>query len=228
MFLLLIAGIILHFVLIKDVLFKYILKADYSLDKYLGRGIKRFTLPDGRGVLYEPHPSARKYIRKYTLYAMDGYKYLQCKTDKKIGTLSYSVVMLNNRNRIIDTLSITEDTEHSAKTQPVMLHPETSYIALVLESVDGLLVNSSPFRFYKLYRILLLALSVAVLSFAELFAFSSFACFIMNKFLSMSANALASMEMYILIAAVSAVVFAAAAVANGYKNGIRVAINDKK
>ena len=61
-----------YVVLLSDVFPKCFLKTRYAYSSSMGRGLKKFVFPNGRGVLYEPHPHIRKYVNKYLLFATDG------------------------------------------------------------------------------------------------------------------------------------------------------------
>ena len=112
------------------------LRTRYSYGEGLGRGLKKYTYPDGRGVLYEPHPSIRKYIHKFLLFTREGYKYLKLSFDEGVGVIYYSVVMLNNRDKVVGVLDVDEK-PMGAESASILLHPDTSYVSVILRSVDG-------------------------------------------------------------------------------------------
>ena len=113
-----------------------LLKNHCAIRKTSDRGLKKYVYPSGRGIAYEPHPSIRKYVPRYLLFTEDGYKYVRCQVDDSVQTMAYSVVMFDRRNRAFDVIDVTEERISGARTTPVMLHPDTSYIALILDTVN--------------------------------------------------------------------------------------------
>ena len=152
---------------IRDVFPKYILKRKYFMDKHLGRGLAKYTSSDGRAVVYEPHPSVRKYIKKYALVEREGHKYLECSIDSAVKKISYTVIMLNNKDEIIDVLKVNDITVKMTVTHPVYLHADTSYIALLPESVNGAKLSEDGICYYRARDIALFSLAMSVLSFIE-------------------------------------------------------------
>ena len=123
--------------LVSNVIPTHIFKIRYDMSDHLGRGLRKFTYPDGRAVTYEPHPSVRKYINKYALFTLDGYKYLQLKNGDVTKSYSARVITFNNRHRIIDILDITESLSVASTSSPIRLNDKTSYIALILNEANG-------------------------------------------------------------------------------------------
>ena len=78
------------------------------------------------------------------------------------------VKMFNNRNRVIDVLSVAEKSVFDCETGELMLHPDTSYIALVLDSVNGTHFKHQSLFCCKIWQLLAYGLSVAALSLVEL------------------------------------------------------------
>ena len=128
----------LYVALVSDILPHLFLKLRCVMRGNLGRGLKKCVFPTGRSVLYEPHPSIRKYINKYLLFTSDGYKYVRCCFDCGVNKISYTVVMLNNNDKVIDVISVTEDVKRHGASANVMLHPDTSYVAVTVSRVNGL------------------------------------------------------------------------------------------
>lgn len=136
------------------------LKTRYSYKEGLGRGLKKYTFPEGRGVLYEPHPSIRKYIPKYLLFTAEGYKYLKISFDAGVELISYTAVMLNNKDRVLGVLDI-DEVPKNREGSCVLLHPDTSYVSLFLRSVDGKNTDSAvAYRRPIDYALYFLAVSV--------------------------------------------------------------------
>ncbi|MBE6588965.1 MAG: hypothetical protein E7643_02185 [Ruminococcaceae bacterium] len=160
-------GSIFYVFLMKSV-FPLILKLQYRGIKLHDRGLKKYRYEEGRAVTYEPAPSMRKYISQYALFTDRGYKYICCKTDSAVRYLSYHVAMFDNRNRVIDTIEVTEQLRSIGKTAPVMLHSDTSYVHLNLISVNDVEFDSSFPLYCRWYRVALYLLLNVLLTLAEI------------------------------------------------------------
>ena len=166
--LLFVAGLVLFGVLMKMVFPMLILKVRVDLARGLGRGYKRFVYPTGRAAVYEPHPSVRKYVNKYLLFVNDGYKYLKCRVDKGVSSLKYTVVMLNNKDKVVDTVVVNEDIGDTCEGASLLLHPDTSYVALNIDEVDGQLLKAQSHSSFSLLRLALYFAAVLLSSFLTL------------------------------------------------------------
>lgn len=118
------------------------------------RGIKKYIYENGRCVVYEPEVNVRKYVKKYSLYTEDGYKYLQCKISDRIHYIKYDVYAFDNRNKLLDIITVNEYVEVGDEySSSIALPPETSYVRFVLRKVDSkyisnkVLVRYSPARY---------------------------------------------------------------------------------
>lgn len=161
----LVAGLVVYYTLMKLVFPAYILKLRFSAEESLGRGLRKFKSKEGRAVLYEPHPAIRKYIRKYAVFSNHGMKYLKCDVDSGVSTLNFSIITFNNKNRIIDVICVDETICENKSAHTIALHDETSYVALVLNSVNGESVENEALYHYRFTDVCVYAVSVTVLTF---------------------------------------------------------------
>ena len=164
---LMILAFILYFILMGTV-FPKLLKISCSVRESSDRGLKKYVYPTGRGIAYEPHPSIRKYIHRYILFTNDGYKYIQCKVDEAVVEANYTVVMFNRKNQVVDVLDVSEKNILKRETRAVMLHAETSYISLILNSVNNVNFENEPVQECKLWRLSVFALCVACLNLLQM------------------------------------------------------------
>ena len=164
-----ILGIAVYVFIISTVLPKVILKIRCSLSQSRDRGLKKHVYPSGRGVVYEPYPTLRKYVDRYVLFTHEGYKYLKCHLKENVIDLNYSIVMFNNKNEVLDVIDVNERVS-SDETDAILLHQDTSYISLILNRVNDITLNSESPYYCKTKKIFLYAVSVAALSFFELLA----------------------------------------------------------
>ena len=146
---------------------KYLMRIEYDASYGLGRGLKKYTYPEGRAVVYEPHPSVRKYLNKQLLFTLDGYKYVQFKLDRAVKSYSAEVLCFDNKNKVIDLLYISEGDVPAALSCPVRLPHKTSYVATVLKSVNKKQIDSPPYMKTHFSKAYLYLGVVSVLTFLE-------------------------------------------------------------
>ncbi len=224
---LLLASLAVFWYFVKAVIPRFILRIDYSFDTALGRGLKKYRYPGGRAVVYEPHPSVRKYINKYALFTNDGYKYLKCLVDKGVSVMEYSVIMLNNRDKVIDVLDVRSKIGGS-ETKEVLLHPDTSYVAVNLESVNGMGVKGTVECRYKLSRVCAYFLAVAAASFAELYLMAYTVEDLLNTAFELGVTLTQSTASYIAWSVLAAGLSVAVLLIYSGRKGIKVVINGKR
>ena len=153
--------------------FPKMLKRRYSISENCGRGLKKYVYPSGRGISYEPVPAIRKYVNRYLLFTDNGYKYFKCRIDEKVKDIAYTIVMRNNKNKVIDVIEVKSKNVEGRDLDPVLVHGDTSYVELILNSVNGNAVENEETAHYRLRDLLFYTLAMSVLSFAELvFAYS--------------------------------------------------------
>lgn len=162
----LVAMLVLYIIVMNAVLPRVFMKMRSDIAQHLGRGLKKYTYPSGRGIVYEPHPSVRKYVKKYALFTNDGYKYLQCRTGKDVSKISYSVVMMDRHDAVIDVLDVNENPETKKKTAPLLLHQDTSYVALEIKSVNGYGIRNRGMFYYSLPLVVAYFIVTTLVSFA--------------------------------------------------------------
>lgn len=156
------------------------LKRRYSISENCGRGLKKYVYPSGRGISYEPVPAIRKYVNRYLLFTDDGYKYFKCRIDEKVKDLEYTLIMRNNRSKVIDVIDVRAKNVEGRDLEPVLVHGDTSYVELILNSVNGKAVDNEETAHYRIRDLLFYTLSMAALSFAELM----FAYVVINMYFS--------------------------------------------
>jgi hypothetical protein len=153
--------------LIGSIVPKYIIKVRCSVKKSNDRGIKKYTFPSGRGVVYEPHPSFRKYVKRYVLFTHNGYKYFKGLFDINVMKLNYSIVMFNNKNEVIDVISVNERIHDNLATKSVPIHQDTSYVSFILNSVNDVTFDQRSLFYRSFMDVIIYAITVMLLSFSE-------------------------------------------------------------
>lgn len=225
---LIIVSLVAFSMLLKYVVPTLTLRVNHFVDKSLGRGIKTYKYPDGRAVLYEPHPSIRKYINKYLLFVNEGYKYFKCTTDEAVRGFKLEILMLNNRHKVIDVISVECGIDSTHTSADVLLHPETSYVAINLIDVNGSEVKRLTRSYYTVWQLAAYFLSVGALTFLEVNTVSNLAVKIFKIALGVKRITLSTFSLYL----VSSLAIAAAALfivtVSSRKKGIEVVLNGKK
>ena len=159
-------SIIMYMILLSRVLARHALPISYQTSGILGRGLHRFKYPEGRAVLYEPHPSLRKYIRRYLLFTVEGYKNLRLRLDGAVSTLDLTIIMYDNRDNVIG-VSDTRVASYGAKySLPIALDASTAYIALVLNAVNGTKKKQKPYMEMKAKSLIVYFVLASILTFA--------------------------------------------------------------
>ena len=165
---LLIFELILFLVVTGSVLPAIFMRVRCSVKTTRDRGMKKYTFPDGRAVAYEPEPSARKYIHRYVLFVSEGYKYLKCRVDEGVGYINYSVVMFNNKNKVIDVIDVKEKSLKNAETSAVRLHPDTSYISLIPNSVNGVRIHNEKIMYRRISDVCIYGVLLSFASYVQM------------------------------------------------------------
>jgi len=166
-----ITEIAVYLIFVGTFLPKKLLKPRFSLDQSRDRGLRKYVYPTGRGITYEPHPLMRHGIKSYILFTNDGYKYIKCRLVSGIHTIGYSVVMFNSKNQMIDIIDITQTGIRDCETEQVRLHEDTSYVNVVLISVNQKPQPQCGFLYYKVLNLCLYMGAVAVVSFLQMIVF---------------------------------------------------------
>lgn len=150
----LIISITLYLKLFSSLIPGVIMRLSCKRENTRDRGIKKYVYENGRCVVYEPDVNARKYVKKYSLYTEDGYKYMQCKLVDKIHYIKYDVYAFDNADKLLDIITVNQYVDVGEEySSPIAIPPETSYVRFVLRKVDAkyasnkVLVGYSPVRY---------------------------------------------------------------------------------
>ncbi len=135
------SGIFIAYILIAFYFPRSIMRPKLSGEPIRDRGLKKYVYEDGRGVVYEPEIPARKYIKQYLLFTKDGSKYVKCMVNPQVRYVSYSVLVFNNKNKLIDVISVEEQLKGETVTRAIPLDRDTSYVSLVLKKADNMYVR---------------------------------------------------------------------------------------
>ena len=159
----LIAVVAVFLIIATLVLPKLFLHNKCALTGSLDRGIKRTVTRHRETCLYEPSPSARRYIKKYVLTVQDGKKVLVCKLGKNFKFLDYDIVVFDSQNKVRCVLNVREALKDSGYTRVIQLPDETAYVSLNVNGVDDMIFPHRALSRTSSVKVLIFALSSAAL-----------------------------------------------------------------
>ncbi len=149
----LIISIILYLKLFSSLIPGTIMRLSCKHENTRDRGIKKYIYENGRCVVYEPEINVRKYVKKYSLYTENGFKYMQCKLADRIHYIKYDVYAFDNRDKLLDIITVNENVDVGDEySSSVAIPPETSYVRLVLRKVDAKYVSNQVLVGYSHIR----------------------------------------------------------------------------
>ena len=126
------------------------------------RGVRRVRFPEGRGVVYEPHPALRRYVPHYALYTRNDQKYIRLSLHPQTAYIRYDVAVFNSRGRLLEVLEVSERISEEGVSRSVRLPDRTAYACVVPRQVDGEYVGREVTVGYSLAgTIVLTVLTVA-------------------------------------------------------------------
>lgn len=216
------SGIVLCHVAVYYLTPRIILRERYYLGGSVGRGLKKFKYEGGRGVLYEPNPSVRKYIRSFALFTRDGYKHVMCRIGVGVNSLKYDVFMINMQGKVIDSITVSEDFYTGSFTQPQMVHEDTSYIAISITEANGKKLVPSAQRYYKLFDVVLFAVFMAAISFATLLLINFFVDSVIAPITGAVSMAVSDIIIFSIPSVIISVISSVIVLASSAKKGIKV------
>lgn len=224
----LVASLVCFVIIIKTLIPSLTLNAHYSIDRLLGRGLKKYKYPTGRAVVYEPHPSVRKYLNKYILFVNDGYKYLRCRFDAGVKSVRFEVMMFSSTDKHIDTLRINAKIGADLESKNILLHHRTSYVALKIETINDHEIPVSSCGYYTAGQLsayfFLVALSIFVESLVVANTAGSFLTAVLNRSIVLTT----STALYFIVSLFVAFVAVLFVVFSGFGRGIEVSRHEKK
>jgi hypothetical protein len=156
------------YVLLVSCVFPRLLDTEGKAFTELDRGIKRYTFPNGRAIVYETVGDTARYVKKYVLSAIDGQKYISCSVDKKIASLEYEVTAYGADDGQIETVEVKEKLGVDGRTAELLLPLDTAYVSIRLLKVDGVYPDAKANKLDAMAIVTYVALTVATTA-GELF-----------------------------------------------------------
>ena len=219
---------LMYSILFKRVFPRCILRPHINGRENLGRGIRKIKSESDRAVVYEPHPSVRKYLHQYALFTRKGFKKLVCNLDTAVQRIEYTVQMFDNKGRMIDVLLIDDSPSESGISSEVLLHPDTSYASLIIKTVNGESISSNAFLVYHARELVLYTLWAFVANFFMFLLSSVVLQDMFNEMFSRSIYLTEDPGRFLLPSIVISVACTLLNIWRADKEGIRVVLNDRK
>ncbi len=141
---------ILYVYIVSKILPHFTLRLKCDENKLIARGVRRVQFSDGRGIIYEPEPRIRKYIKYYAVLAQNNKKYIQCDIHEKISSLRYDVASFDLSGKLLDIVSINERITSQGKTSLTVLPTQTAYAYVIPRRIDAMLIKNERIFFYPL------------------------------------------------------------------------------
>ena len=136
-----ISGILLFIFASACLLPKVFLRPGKANAEPQSRGIKKYTYNNGRAVVCEPPLKVRKYLHQYILSENSGDKFIKCKLDARVTSVSYTVIPIDANEKILDIIDVEEMITDLGYTKAVILPSKTSYVNLILKEVNGIMIE---------------------------------------------------------------------------------------
>lgn len=154
-FLILSVSIFLYVYTVGAVIWRFVPSLTFfGCDTY-DRGIRKLRFDGGRAIRYFPELRYRRYVDSYVLMEKDGRKYIKCKIDPHIRSISYDIIVYDSKGKLLDVIGVCEHIRSVGYTEMASLPPDTSYISFVLRRVDGMFSSSDIRVTYDKKRLLI-------------------------------------------------------------------------
>lgn len=123
---------------------------------------------DSVNQIYAPKNSTRRYIKRYVISQTKVDKCLLCNYNQGFSNISYYVIGMNRKNKIVEVLQIKE-TNTGSTSRMIGLSRKTKYVNIVVRSVDSEELNSQVIRPLSKAKIQVYSLLTSFLLFTFLF-----------------------------------------------------------
>ena len=196
--------------------------------KRLGdRGIRKYSFPEGRGIVYEPDIKIRKFVKQYVLVSHNGDKYIKCMVNPKVRFIKYDVIVYGPDDKLIDVISVSEAILDDGYTKAIPLPTETSYVNVVLRTADGMYKNSRHAVGYSGRSLLVFAILVMAATVVESYIVRFMVSGAITAFLENSSVAINNFTFFMLSLVVG-IACAAFAVLSYYLRMVWVINNERR
>lgn len=138
-----VVSILLYIMAVSDWLLSLLNVKRHGAPILRDRGIKKFTYPEGRSVVYEPAGFDNRFLKKYMLFVKGENKYLKCLFADRVRSAYCELFVFDNQNRLIKTLDLFLEPNKDGYADAIALPKATSHVSILVLKVNGREVKRS-------------------------------------------------------------------------------------
>ncbi|MBQ7375344.1 MAG: hypothetical protein IJW52_00470 [Clostridia bacterium] len=138
-----VVSVLLYIMAISDWLLSLLNVKRHGAPILRDRGIKKFTYPEGRSVVYEPAGFDNRFLKKYMLFVRDENKYLKCLFADRVRSAYCELFVFDNQNRLIKTVDLFLEPNGDRYSDAIALPTATSHVSILVMKVNGRAVKMS-------------------------------------------------------------------------------------
>ena len=138
-----VVSILLYIMAVSDWLLSLLNVKRHGAPILRDRGIKKFTYPEGRSVVYEPAGFDNRFLKKYMLFVRGDNKYLKCLFADRVRSAYCELFVFDNQNRLIKTVDLFLEPNGDRYADAILLPDATSHVSILVLKVNGRNVKQS-------------------------------------------------------------------------------------
>ena len=138
-----VVSVLLYIMAISDWLLSLLNVKRHGAPILRDRGIKKFTYPEGRSVVYEPAGFDNRFLKKYMLFVRGDNKYLKCLFADRVRSAYCELFVFDNQNRLIKTVDLFLEPNGDRYADAILLPDATSHVSILVLKVNGRNVKQS-------------------------------------------------------------------------------------
>lgn len=183
-----VVSILLYIMAISDWLLSLLNVKRHGAPTLRDRGIKKFTYPEGRSVVYEPAGFDNRFLKKYMLFVRGESKYLKCLFAERVRSAYCELFVFDNQNKLIKTVDLFLEPNGDRYADAILLPDATSHVSILVLKVNGRSVELSKsdresFKSHMWKRRGLFALLTVAVTLVEGFILTSLIRYFLNIFM---------------------------------------------
>ena len=138
-----VVSILLYIMAVSDWLLSLLNVKRHGAPILRDRGIKKFTYPEGRSVVYEPAGFDNRFLKKYMLFVRGENKYLKCLFADRVRSAYCELFVFDNQNKLIKTVDLFLEPNGDRYSDAITLPEATSHVSILVLKVNGREVKQS-------------------------------------------------------------------------------------
>ena len=132
-----VVSILLYIMAVSDWLLSLLQVKRHGALTLRDRGLKKFTYPEGRSVVYEPAGFDNRFLKKYMLFVKGEQRYLKCLFAARVRSAYCELFVFDNRNKLIKTVDIFLEPGEDGYAEAITLPDQTSHVSILVLKVNG-------------------------------------------------------------------------------------------